>query len=178
MPKCWLVKTEPSTYSIERFEKEKTTLWDCVRNYQARNFLKEMTPGDKVLVYHSQSEPVGVVGVARVAARAEPDPTQFDPKSDYFDEAAMKDAPRWFAPRLKFVERFGGTVPLAALKKQKGLAKMELLKRGSRLSVQPVSPDEFDIVLGLAARLEVTDGGAGVTKRRLDVTKGPRMAKG
>ena len=146
----WLVKTEPDTYSVEDFAAEKVTLWDRVRNYQARNYLRAMKLGDRVLVYHSGVEPPGVAGIARVAGEAVPDPSQFDPQSEYFDEKASAQAPRWFAPKLQLEKKFRELVPLASLRDQPALEKMVLLRRGSRLSVLPVSDREFNVIVGLA----------------------------
>jgi len=145
----WLVKTESNTYSIADFKRDRTTAWSGVRNYQARNFLREMKPGDKVLFYHSVIDPTGIMGLAQVKKGAYPDPTQFDKKSEYFDEKASKENPRWFSPDLEFIEEFSEPLGLAILRKEKGLKDMLLLQRGSRLSVQPVSEKQFQIILGL-----------------------------
>jgi len=148
--KYWLVKTEPESYSIDDLVRDRKTEWTAVRNYQARNFLKEMAIGDLVLFYHSNAEPTGVVGIAEVSRTAQPDPTQFDSKSEYFDPKATKDAPRWFCPTLKFIEKFKGVIVLDKLRTINGLEGMILLKKGSRLSVQPVSAGEYRILLKLA----------------------------
>ena len=147
----WLVKTEPELYSIEQLKRDKRTLWTGVRNYQARNFLRAMAVGDQVLFYHSQSSPSAVMGLARVSKRAVPDPTQFDAKDPAYDPKASKESPRWEAPELTFVQQFVRPVELPVLRADKGLQKMVLLQRGSRLSVQPVSEREMQIILGLAA---------------------------
>lgn len=149
MSAYWLVKTEPNTFSIDDLQRNGVTQWDGVRNYQARNFLKQMKPDDTVLVYHSNAEPSGVVGVAKVAKLAYPDKTQFDSKSKYYDDTATKDAPRWFAPDLKFVKKFSSIVPLPELREQPVLRKMALLQRGSRLSVMPVTAVEFRTIVAL-----------------------------
>lgn len=130
-------------------EKGRTTMWEGVRNYQARNFLMEMKKGDKVLFYHSNDEPIGVAGVVTVAKEAYPDPTQFDKKSDYYDEGATKDKPRWFCPDLQFVQKFSKVVTLDELKKEKSLAGMTLLQKGSRLSVHKVSKAHFDTIVSM-----------------------------
>jgi predicted RNA-binding protein with PUA-like domain len=147
---CWLVKTEPTTYSIDHLASEKVTPWDGVRNYQARNYLRAMQPGDQVLIYHSVTDPIGVAGVGKVKKVAYPDPTQFEKRSQYYDEGATKEEPRWFCPDLGFVRRFDSVIDLKSLKKVPGLAKLELLKKGSRLSVMPVSDQEFNIILEMA----------------------------
>ena len=145
----WLVKTEPSTYSIDDLKRDKCTPWTAVRNYQARNFLQAMQVGDEVLVYHSNAEPPGVVGLASVAAAAKPDPTQFEKKSEYFDPKASPDKPRWFCPDLKFVEKFPELIPLDKLRTIAALKGMVLLQKGSRLSVQPVTAAEFRAIVRL-----------------------------
>lgn len=145
----WLVKSEPSVYSIDDMCREKRTLWHGVRNYQARNFLRSMKVGEQVLFYHSSEEPIGVAGVVAVASTAVPDPSQFDKKSEYFDEQATRENPRWFCPELQFLKKFPRTIPLVELKSIRALAKMPLLQRGSRLSVQPVQESEFEAILKL-----------------------------
>ena len=146
----WLAKSEPDVYSIDDLKKDKVAEWDGVRNYQARNFLKEMEVGDEVLFYHSNAKPSGVAGVAKVAKKAYPDPTQFDKKSKYFDPKASKENPRWFCPDVKFVKKFKDVVSLDDLREQKSLNEMLVLKKGSRLSVQPVTKKEFETVLKIA----------------------------
>lgn len=148
----WLVKSEPSVYSIADFKRDKVTHWHGVRNYQARNFLREMTPGDEVLFYHSNDEPSGVAGLGRVKKKAYPDPSQFDSRSEYFDPRAELDAPRWFCPDIEYVSAFHSVVPLELLRTEQALAKMVLLKRGTRLSVQPVTATEFKTIVRLAER--------------------------
>jgi predicted RNA-binding protein with PUA-like domain len=155
MPKpeqrTWLVKSEPQVYAITSLERDGTTGWEGVRNYQARNTMRdEMKPGDLVLFYHSNAEPPGVAGVAKVAGPPVADPSQFDPKSEYYDETSPKAEPRWVMCRLSFVERFKAVVPLEVLKADPKLQGMPLLQKGQRLSVQPVSPAHFARVLTLA----------------------------
>lgn len=145
----WLVKTEPEVYSIEDLQREQRTLWDRVRNYQARNYLREMKIGDRVLIYHSNSEPSGVVGVARVSRLAAADPSQFEKGSEYFDPQSTIEKPRWFAPEFRFEAKFGEMVPITELRGNAKLAKMVLLKRGSRLSVQPVTDAEYNAIIAL-----------------------------
>lgn len=150
--KHWLMKTEPELFSIDDLEKRKTSLWDGVRNYQARNYMKEMKLGDEILFYHSSTEPPGVAGLARVVGLAEPDPTQFDKKSDYFDPKATAAAPIWFCIRAGFGEKFSRLVPLEELRKETSLADMLLLRKGQRLSVQPVTAKEFACIRKMASR--------------------------
>jgi predicted RNA-binding protein with PUA-like domain len=148
----WLVKSEPEVYSIDALAKDGRTLWDGVRNYQARNYMKdEMAVGDLVLFYHSNADPTGVAGVARVCSETYPDPTQFDRKSEYYDAGAKKDDPRWWLVDVEFVERFAEIVTLEALKADaKALDGMMVIKRGVRFSVQPVDKAHFARVLKLA----------------------------
>lgn len=147
----WLVKTEPGTYSIEDLERDGSTPWDGVRNYQARNFMRDdMKPGDPVLVYHSNADPLGVYGLAEVAGPAHPDETQFDPDSGYFDEGSERDDPRWWCVDLRHVATFAEPVTRDGLKKRPELADMRLLKRGMRLSVMPVERREFETIVRMA----------------------------
>ncbi len=149
MTRHWLVKSEPGSYSIEDLRRDGSTCWDGVRNYQARNFMRDdMRPGDPVLFYHSNSEPTGVAGVARVSRAAYPDPTARDPESPYFDPKAGDEDPRWHMVDVEFVEAFPRVVPLDVLRGTPGLEKMPLVNK-SRLSVQPVTPEEFETIVAL-----------------------------
>jgi predicted RNA-binding protein with PUA-like domain len=142
----WLVKSEEDNYSLDDLERDGETDWTGVRNYEARNLMRDrMTPGDRVLYYHSNTAIPGVVGVARVVGEAYPDPTQFDPAGPYFDPKATSEAPRWWLVDLAFVERFPRKVSLQELKDRPELTGMVLLNR-SRLSVQPVTREEFELV--------------------------------
>jgi predicted RNA-binding protein with PUA-like domain len=146
MPRHWLLKTEPGTYSMEDLERDGTTTWEGVRNYQARNFIRDdMQAGDGVLFYHSNAEPPGVAGIARVARSGYPDPTARDPASPYHDPKASGADPRWYMVDVEFVERFPRPVALAELRETPGLEKMLVINK-SRLSVQPVTDREFGIV--------------------------------
>lgn len=148
----WLMKSEPDVYSIDHLAKDKKTYWDGVRNYQARNFMRDtMKPGDLVFFYHSNAEPSGIAGIAKVAGKGYPDPSAFDSKDVHYDPDSKKDKPTWYVVDLEYVKKFKRLLPLEELKKVKGLAKMPLLQRGQRLSVQPVSPEEWEIVCDLAA---------------------------
>jgi predicted RNA-binding protein with PUA-like domain len=149
----WLVKTEPESFSIQDLAKAKdqTTCWSGVRNYQARNMLRdEMQVGDRVLFYHSSTDPTAVVGTARVARAGYPDPTAWDPNDSHYDAKSTKESPRWYAVDLKLDEIFPQPLPLESLRKIAALSQMELLRKGSRLSVQRVRPGEFDAILKLA----------------------------
>ena len=148
--KYWLMKSEPDVFSIEDLEKKKSEGWDGVRNYQARNFMREMREGDLVLFYHSNAKPSGVAGVATIVGEARPDPTQFDPKSDYYDAGATREEPRWDLVEVGFVERFEDVIPLETLKADAKLEGMLVTRKGSRLSVTPVEKAHFERVLKLA----------------------------
>ena len=140
----WLMKSEPEAFSIQALAKapKQTTFWDGVRNYQARNFLREMKVGDGALFYHSNADPPAVVGTATVVREARPDPTQFDPKDGHYDPDSPEDNPRWFGVDIKLDGVFKRPVPLDELRTISALENMVLLKRG-RLSVQPVTADEW-----------------------------------
>jgi predicted RNA-binding protein with PUA-like domain len=149
----WLVKTEPGTYSIRDLARDRRTRWDGVRNYQARNTMRDlMKVGDEVLVYHSNAEPPGVAGVARVSAAAIPDATALDPSSPYHDPKATSANPIWASIEIAFVREFPRLVTLEELRAQEKLEGMALLQRGQRLSVLPVRDVEFKLVLELAER--------------------------
>jgi predicted RNA-binding protein with PUA-like domain len=155
MPRYWLMKSEPEAFSIDDLARAKngTTRWDGVRNYQARNFLRdEISLGDGVLFYHSSVDPPAVVGTARVARAGYPDPTQFDPQDSHRDPDSPPDTPRWFAVDIAFEKKFARPVTLAELRADEALAQMVLLRRGSRLSVQPVSAGEWKRIVKLGAR--------------------------
>ena len=145
--KYWLMKSEPDVYSIDQLKKDSTTPWEGVRNYQARNFMmKDMQVDDLVLFYHSNAEPSGVAGIAKVSKAAFPDKTQFDKKSEYHDAKATKEKPIWFCVEVEYVEKFKNFISLADLRENDKLADMVVLQKGSRLSVQPVDKKHFDIV--------------------------------
>ena len=151
----WLLKTEPSSFSFDDLWKspKRTTGWSGVRNYQARNLLRdELKSGDKVLIYHSSTEPPAVVGEAEVVRNGYPDPTQFDAKDEHFDGDSPRDFPRWFQVDVKAVRKLPREVPLGELRATPALSKMALLQRGQRLSVQPVSPQEYAAILKLAEK--------------------------
>lgn len=148
------MKSEPDVFSFDDLKKRpnKTEPWNGVRNYQARNFMRdEMKPGDLVLFYHSSCEIPGVAGIAKVASEAYPDSTQFDSKSDYFDPKATMENPRWFLVDVKFEKDLKRFVPLEEIKKQPELQDMRLLQRGNRLSILPVTPEEFKLIVELGS---------------------------
>jgi predicted RNA-binding protein with PUA-like domain len=149
MQRYWLFKTEPSGYSFEQLRADRTTPWTGVRNFQARNNMMEMQLGDLGLFYHSSIAEPAAVGVCKVVKTAYPDFTQFDRNSDYFDGRAKPDKPIWFMVDVEYVEPFRHPVTLARMREEPRLVGMALLKRGQRLSVQPVMPHEWKIVLEL-----------------------------
>jgi predicted RNA-binding protein with PUA-like domain len=148
----WLVKSEPETFSIDDLARapRQTTSWDGVRNYQARNYMREMAIGDHVLFYHSNADPPAVVGSAEVVRTAYPDDTQFDKRSHHYDAASTPEDPRWDMVDLKYREKFPISLPLDRLRQELKLMEMQLLRKGSRLSVQPVSEAEWRAIMKLA----------------------------
>jgi predicted RNA-binding protein with PUA-like domain len=161
----WLVKSEADCFSWDDLWKspKRTTFWDGVRNYQARNMLRDdFRKGDLVFFYHSNSDPNEIVGVAEVVREVYPDHTAFDPKEQHFDPKSDPEKPTWYMVDLRAKERFRQPLALAELRKVPGLEKMELLRKGSRLSVQPVSKNEWEIVYDLG----MGDGRAASTARR------------
>ena len=151
----WLLKTEPSSFSFDDLWKapRRTTGWSGVRNYQARNLLRdELKKGDRVLIYHSSTEPPAVVGEAEVVREGYPDPTQFDARDDHFDADSPRETPRWFQVDVRGVRKLPREVPLAELRSAPALKKMALLQRGQRLSVQPVAESEYAAILALASK--------------------------
>jgi len=152
--KHWLFKSEPDVFSWDDLWKSpgRETSWDGVRNYQARNFLRdEIAAGDGVLFYHSSTDPMSIVGTATVVRGGYPDASQFDPDSNHFDPKARRADPTWFQVDIRAEKRFPSPPTLAELRAARGLEKMVLLQRGSRLSIQPVSPQEWAIVVTLGA---------------------------
>jgi predicted RNA-binding protein with PUA-like domain len=146
----WLMKCEPSAYSIDDLARDGVTSWEGVRNYQARNLLRDdMQLGDGVLFYASSADPSGVTGLAEIARAGYPDHRAWEKGHVYFDPASTKDKPIWYMVDLRFVEKFPAIVPLETLKHTKGLEQMVVTRKGSRLSVQPVTKQEFDIVVKL-----------------------------
>lgn len=145
----WLMKSEPSCYSIDDLKRDRVGVWDDVRNYQARNFMRAMLKGDSVLFYHSSAAVIGIVGVAEVAKTAYPDPTQFDAKSYKYDPKSSKENPRWVSVDLRFKKKFTEPFTLAELKNDPFFTDMLVVKRGMRLSVQPVLEKHFNRILKL-----------------------------
>ena len=146
----WLMKSEPSEFGIDDLQAQGTEPWDGIRNYQARNMMRdEMKPGDEAFFYHSSCETPGVVGIMEVATAAYPDPTAFDPADRHFDPASDPDRPRWYLVDVRFRRKLARTIPLTELKSCPELAGLPLVRRGNRLSVMPVSKDEWEFILSL-----------------------------
>jgi predicted RNA-binding protein with PUA-like domain len=147
--KYWLMKSEPDTFSIDHLKMKKSSGWDGVRNYQARNFMRdEMKVNDLVLFYHSSCEIPGVAGIAKVSKASHPDPTQFDSKSDYFDPKSTKENPRWFMVEVEFVEKLDNIFTLSEIKNTTELKNMMVVQKGSRLSINPITEEEFLYIRG------------------------------
>ena len=146
----WLMKSEPDAYSIDDLERDGREKWDGIRNYQARNMMRDdMKIGEEVLFYHSNCKEPGIVGVARVASEPYPDPTQFDKKSKYYDAKSSPDNPRWCLVDVEFVRKLTRTITLTELKAQKTLADMILTRKGNRLSIMPVTRKHWNKILSL-----------------------------
>jgi len=151
--KYWLMKSEPNAFSIDDLKEceNSTDHWDGIRNYQARNFMRDdMRVGDKILFYHSNCDEPGVVGIAEVASEPYPDFTAFDPSSKYYDPKSKEDNPRWMMVDIKFVEKFNSTVSLKEIKTVDALSEMRVVQKGNRLSIMPVEEHEFEIITGMA----------------------------
>lgn len=148
----WLLKTEPSTFGIEHLEKmpKKITPWDGVRNYQARNYIRQMHKGDLAFFYHSSCKVPGIIGIVEVVKNPYPDETAFDPMSSYYDEKSTLEKPRWYRVDVKLVKKFNQIISLVELRENKTLRDMVVLKQGNRLSVTPVTAKEWDTVCAMA----------------------------
>lgn len=146
----WLMKSEPDAYSIDDLARDGREMWDGIRNYQARNLMRdEMAVGDDVLFYHSSCKEPGVVGLARVASEPYADPTQFDKNSKYYDSKSTRDDPRWMLVDIEFVRKLERLVPLTELKRNDALDGMLLLRRGNRLSIMPVDEAHWRTILAM-----------------------------
>ena len=146
----WLMKSEPDAYSIEDLERDGREMWDGIRNYQARNMMRDdMKIGDEVFFYHSNCKEPGIVGIARVASEPYPDPTQFDKRSKYYDPKSDSENPRWCLVDVEFVRRTKRNISLSELKDQKSLEDMILVRKGNRLSIMPVSKKHWNRILSL-----------------------------
>jgi predicted RNA-binding protein with PUA-like domain len=148
----WLMKSEPDAFGIDdlKNQKNQTEHWDGVRNYQARNFMRDqMKKGDQIFFYHSNCKQPGIVGIAKVAKEAYPDHTAFDPEAKYYDPKSDPDNPRWFMVDVKFVRKLKRTITLEELKQMPDLEDFPLVRRGNRLSIMPVTKEQWEIILGL-----------------------------
>ncbi|MEF1256213.1 MULTISPECIES: EVE domain-containing protein [unclassified Vibrio] len=144
----WLFKTEPDTFSIDTLRTQKVSCWEGVRNYQARNMMRDQIKmGDLVLIYHSSCKKVGVAGIAKVVREAYPDHFSFDPESDYYDPKSTPDSPRWVMVDIEFVRKTERLIPLSVMKAMPELENMPLVKKGNRLSIMPVSEQEWSAIL-------------------------------
>lgn len=143
----WLMKSEPSEFSINDLERKGESLWDGIRNYQVRNLIRDtIKVGDKALFYHSSCKEVGVAGEMEIIGTPVPDPTQFDPQSHYYDPKSREDSPRWFAVPVRHVATWGRVVSLAELRATPALRNMTILKAGNRLSITEVTKEEYDTI--------------------------------
>jgi predicted RNA-binding protein with PUA-like domain len=145
----WLMKTEPGTFSIDELRARKVEPWDGVRNYQARNFIRDMQRGDEILIYHSACPQPGVAGIAKIAGVPKPDPTQFDPDNDHYDPASKHDDPRWMLVDVRFVRKLKRVITLDEIKALRNLGDFALTRRGNRLSVVPVTDRQWQAILAL-----------------------------
>lgn len=143
----WLMKSEPEVFSIDHLKSVSKEPWDGVRNYQARNYMKDMKKGDKVFFYHSNCTPPGIAGVMTVSKEAFPDHTALDPESKYFDPKSSPDNPRWFMVEVKFQKKFKNLISLETLKQHEPLNDLPLVRKGNRLSIMPVSKECWDYIL-------------------------------
>lgn len=145
------MKSEPDTYSIDDLARDGVNMWEGCRNFTVRNFLRdEMQPGDLAFFYHSNIPPVGIIGTMEIVGEPYPDPTQFDPNSDYYDPKSDPEKPRWTVRDVKFLRKFERTVTLAELKTTPGLEEMMVVRKGQRLSIMPVTEAEWKVVMSLS----------------------------
>ena len=146
----WLMKSEPDVFGIDDLKRVKVEPWDGVRNYQARNMMRdEMTKGDQAFFYHSNCEVPGIVGIMTIARAGYPDDTAFDPEAKYYDPKSDPDNPRWYRVDVRFKRKFRKAIPLSELKTYPELADMPLVRKGNRLSIMPVTPEQWRFIMGL-----------------------------
>lgn len=151
----WLMKSEPNCYSIDDLERDGVNMWEGCRNYTVRNMIRDqMSLGDLAFFYHSNADPIGIVGVMEIASDAYPDPTQFDPSNEYYDPKSTKESPRWFVRDVKFAEKWPFCVTRNELLETPGLEAMAVCQKGQRLSITPVTEHEWQIVNELKRRRE------------------------
>jgi predicted RNA-binding protein with PUA-like domain len=147
----WLMKSEPDTYSIDDLARDGVNMWEGCRNFTVRNFLRdEMQPGDLAFFYHSNIPPVGIIGTMEIVGQPYSDPTQFDPNSEYYDPKSDPEKPRWTVRDVKFLRKFNRTITLAELKSTPGLEQMLVVRKGQRLSIMPVTEDEWKVIMSQA----------------------------
>lgn len=153
MTQFWLIKSEPNAFGLDDLKKKpkSTDMWDGVRNYQARNFIKSMQPGDMTFFYHSNCETPGIVGIAEIVSSAYPDPTAFDPDSKYFDPKGSPESPRWFVVDVKYKQKFSDILSLKEIKSNPKIKTLPLIQKGCRLSVMPVTPQEWQYLIKMTA---------------------------
>ena len=149
MKNYWIMKNEYSDYSIDDFKKDKKTMWDGVRNYQARNFIREMKSGDEFIYFHSNGDPSGAAGLGKIVSNPYPDPSQFK-KGKYYEKRATKDNPVWTTVDVRFEKKFDNLVPLTDIKKSDKLKGILVARKGNRLSVTPISKSHFDEILKMS----------------------------
>jgi predicted RNA-binding protein with PUA-like domain len=149
VPRHWLFKSEPDSYSVDDLARDGRTEWSGVRSFQARNLMREMKPGDLGFFYHSSVAPPGIAGICEVVAAAHPDSTQWNKRSEYYDRTSKRDDPKWWCVDVAFVRKLPRYVPIDELRAIPELAFMPLLRKGQRLSVQPVAPQEWELILKL-----------------------------
>lgn len=145
----WLIKSEPEVYGIADLQRERETIWDGVRNYQARNYLREMLPGDLAFFYHSNTNPPGIAGLMRVVKTGIADPTQFDPNNKYYDPKSSPESPRWQTVLVEFVETFSHPIVLSTLREKFSSEELMVVRPGNRLSVLPISDAVAKIILAM-----------------------------
>ena len=145
----WLMKSEPDVYGIHHLQQEGTTLWDGIRNYQARNFMRTMQPGDRAFFYHSNAKPPGIVGLMEVIETGITDPSQFDPNNKYFDPKSKPEAPRWDCARLRYLGTFAELLSLDALRQEFSAEELPVVRQGNRLSILPVPETSAERLLSL-----------------------------
>ncbi|MEJ2654937.1 MAG: EVE domain-containing protein [Acidihalobacter sp.] len=146
----WLMKSEPDVFGIDDLERVGREPWDGIRNYQARNFMRDrMQLGDKAFLYHSNADPIGIAGIMRIASAPHPDPTAFDPEAKYYDPKSDPDNPRWQLVDVEFERKLKRVITLAELREHPELEGMALLRKGNRLSIMPVEPEHWEFILGL-----------------------------
>ncbi|MEJ2481113.1 MAG: EVE domain-containing protein [Acidihalobacter sp.] len=146
----WLMKSEPDVFGIDDLERVGREPWDGIRNYQARNFMRDrMQVGDKAFLYHSNADPIGIAGIMRIASTPYPDPTAFDPEAKYYDPKSDPENPRWQLVDVEFERKLKRVITLAELRTHPELEGMALLRKGNRLSIMPVEPEHWELILGL-----------------------------